>query len=172
MKKTKIHLMALIVAFTSRLVSCDNYIIWDIAPIKIFITVSDSEGQDLLNPDTPKSIDYREVTAEWRGETYVGDTISLFTQQPLTRFLMGHMHGLVYLTEHGKSKLCFGELTGHDTYVDEPLTLHWPDGSTDVITIRASAVEGYRSLKLNRRFKLNGKVVAKDTSSPEINIVK
>ncbi len=172
MKETRLHLMALTVALTSVLISCDNDMIWDIAPIKIFITVSDAEGQDLLNPDTPNSIDYREVTAEWRGETYVGDTISLFTQQPLTRFLMGHMHGLVYLTEHGKSKLCFGELTGHDTYVDEPLTLHWPDGSTDVITIRASAVEGYRSLKLNRKFKLNGKVFAKDTSSPEINIVK
>ena len=72
----------------------------------------------------------------------------------------------------GKSKLCFGDISGHGTYDDEPLTLHWPDGSTDVITVKASAIEGYRSVKLNRKFKLNGKVVARDTSSPEINIVK
>ena len=172
MKKTKLHLMALAVVLTSGLMSCDNGTIWDISPMKIYITVSNAEGQDLLNPDTPNSIDYCKVSAEWMGETYVGDTLSLYSKQQMTRMFMPEMHGLMYITEHGKSKLYFGDISGHGTYDDEPLTLCWPDGSTDVITVKASAIEGYRSVKLNRKFKLNGKVVARDTSSPEINIVK
>ena len=172
MKKTRLHLMALAVVLTSGLMSCDNGMIWDIAPMNIYITVSNAEGQDLLNPDTPNSIDYGQVSAEWMGETYVGDTLSPYSKQQMTRMYLPTMHGLVYYTEHGKSKLCFGEISGHGTFDDEPLTLHWPDGSTDVITVKASAIEGYRSVKLNRKFRLNGKVVARDTSSPEINIVK
>jgi hypothetical protein len=106
------------------------------------------------------------------GESYTADTISLFEKENTTRMLIGHMHGLVYVIEHGKAQLYFGDLTGHDTFEDEPLTLHWPDGSTDIITVKASAIEGYKNVKLNRKFKLNGKVVAKDTSSPLIEVVK
>ncbi|MBR5234844.1 MAG: hypothetical protein IKV24_01440 [Bacteroidaceae bacterium] len=172
MKKQKFFLAVLAIAIAAGLTSCDNDVIWDIVPIRIHITVSNADGQNLLDPTTPNCIDFREVTAEWMGESYAADTISLFEKQQTTRLLMAHMHGLVYTIEHGKAQLYFGDLTGHNTFNDEPLTLHWPDGTTDVITIKASAVEGYKSVKLNRKFKLNGKVVAKDTSSPTIEVVK
>ena len=172
MKKTR-HLftdlsLALVTCFTS----CHNDVIWDIIPMRIHITVSNAEGQNLLDPTTPNSFNYSDITAVWMGETYTADTISLFDKEYMTRMLIGHMHGLVYVIEHGKAQLYFGDLTGHDTFDDEPLTLHWPDGTTDVITVKASAIEGYKSVKLNRKFKLNGKVVAKDTSSPHIEVVK
>lgn len=64
--------------------------------------------------------------------------------------------------------LYFGELAGDGDYDDEPLTIHWPDGTTDVITIKNKV---YLS-SASRKYKLNGKVVAKDTGSPIINIVK
>jgi hypothetical protein len=172
MKRQRHLFTALVLALTTCFTSCHNDVIWDIIPMRIHITVSNADGQNLLDPTTPNSFDYRNITAEWMGESYTADTISLFEKENMTRMLIGHMHGLVYVIEHGKAQLYFGDLTGHDTFEDEPLTLHWPDGSTDIITVKASAIEGYKNAKLNRKFKLNGKVVAKDTSSPLIEVVK
>ena len=74
----------------------------------------------------------------------------------------------MYKTKNGEKVLYFGELAGDGDYDDEPLTIHWPDGSTDVITVKNKA---YIS-SANRKYKLNGEVVAKDTGSPIISIVK
>lgn len=172
MKKTRHLFTALALALVTCFTSCDNDVIWDIIPMRIHITVSNVEGQNLLDPTTPNSFNYSDITAEWMGETYTADTISLFDKEHMTRMLIGHMHGLVYVIEHGKAQLYFGDLTGHNTFNDEPLTLHWPDGTTDVITVEASAIEGPQNVKLKRKFMLNGKVVAKDTSSPLIEVVK
>lgn len=172
MKKTRHLFTALALALVTCFTSCDNDVIWDIIPMRIHITVSNVEGQNLLDSTTPNSFNYSDITAEWMGETYTADTISLFDKEHMTRMLIGHMHGLVYVIEHGKAQLYFGDLTGHNTFNDEPLTLHWPDGTTDVITVEASAIEGPQNVKLKRKFMLNGKVVAKDTSSPIIEVVK
>ncbi|MBO7266667.1 MAG: hypothetical protein J6V12_02760 [Bacteroidaceae bacterium] len=172
MKRQRHLFAALALALVTCFTSCDNDVIWDIIPMRIHITVSNADGQNLLDSTTANHFDYRQITAEWMGESYTADTISLFEKENTTRMLIGHMHGLVYVVEHGKAQLYFGDLTGHETFDDEPLTLHWPDGSADVITVKASAIEGYKSVKLNRKFKLNGKVVAKDTSSPLIEVVK
>ena len=102
------------------------------------------------------------------GETYVADTISLWEKQHMTRMYLPMMNGLMYVTKNGEQMLYFGELAGDGDYDDEPLTIHWPDGSTDVITVKNKT---YLS-SADRKFKLNGKVVAKDTGSPIISIVK
>ena len=86
----------------------------------------------------------------------------------MTRMYLPMMDGLMYVTKNGEQMLYFGELAGDGDYDDEPLTIHWPDGSTDVITVKNKA---YLS-SANRKYKLNGKVVAKDTGSPIISIVK
>jgi hypothetical protein len=78
------------------------------------------------------------------------------------------MDGLMYVTRNGEPMLYFGELAGDGDYDDEPFTIHWPDGSTDVITVKNKT---YLS-SANRKYKLNGEVVAKDTGSPIISIVK
>ena len=148
-------------------VSCEPPI-QDWNPIDIYIKVSNAEGQNLLDTATPNNFVDKEISAEWMGETYVADTISLWEKQYMTRMYLPEMHGLMYKTKNGEKVLYFGELAGDGDYDDEPLTIHWPDGSTDVITVKNKA---YIS-SANRKYKLNGKVVAKDTGSPVISIVK
>lgn len=86
----------------------------------------------------------------------------------MTRVYLPEMKGLMYVTKDGEPMLYFGELAGDGDYNDEPLTIHWPDGSTDVITIKNKA----HLSSADRKFKLNGEVVAKDTTRPVISIVK
>ena len=159
--------MLLMVTFSVIFVSCEPPI-QDWNPINIYIKVSNAEGQNLLDTATPNNFVDKEISAEWMGETYVADTISLWDKQYMTRMYLPKMDGLMYITKDGKRVLYFGELAGDGDYDDEPLTIHWPDGSTDVITVRNKT---YFS-SANRKYKLNGKVVAKDTGNPIISIVK
>ena len=167
MKKSILKSMLLMVATSVMLVSCDPPIM-DWYPIRIYIKVSNAEGQNLLDSVTPNNFLDKEISAEWMDETYVADTISLWEKQHMTRMYLPEMHGLMYKTKNGEKVLYFGELAGDGDYDDEPLTIHWPDGSTDVITVKNKA---YIS-SANRKYKLNGEVVAKDTGSPVISIVK
>lgn len=102
------------------------------------------------------------------GETYVADTISWREKQYMTRVYLPMMNGLMYVTKNGEQMLYFGELAGDGDYDDEPLTVHWPDGSKDVITIKNTV----HLSSASRKYKLNGEVVAKDTGAPVISIVK
>lgn len=151
--------------------SCEP-MIWDIIPMNIYIDVMNANGKSLLDSITPDNFVGKEITAEWKDETYVADTISLLEKEVLTRLYPGVMHGLMYVTKNDRPMLYFGELNGHATYNDEPLTLYWPDGSTDIISVRAWAKEGYRDVKLYRRFTLNRLNVIKNTSNPIIKIIK
>ena len=168
MKKSILKSMLLMVTSSITFISCNPFIIQDWAPIDIYIKVSNAEGQNLLDSTTANSFVGKEISAEWMDETYVADTISLWEKQHMTRMYLPKMHGLMYKTKNGEKVLYFGELAGDGDYDDEPLTIHWPDGSTDVITVKNKA---YLS-SADRKFKLNGKVVAKDTGSPIISIVK
>ena len=167
--KNKSILMVMLLMVTSSVmfVSCEPPI-QDWNPINIYIKVSNAEGQNLLDTATPNNFVDKEISAEWMGETYVADTISLWGKQQTTREYLPMMNGLMYVTKNGERMLYFGELAGDGDYDDEPLTIHWPDGSTDVITVKNKA---YIS-SANRKYKLNGEVVAKDTGSPIISIVK
>ena len=167
----RITSILLSVAFTATFVSCDP-MIWDIAPINIYVNVYNADGQNLLDSITPNNFVGKEITAEWMGETYTADSLSLSERGAVTRMYLAEMHGLMYVTKDGKPMLYFGELNGHATYDDEPLTLHWPDGSTDIIRVKAWAKEGYRDVKLYRRFTYNLLNVTKDTSNPIIKIIK
>ena len=165
--KTLLAAMILMLASSAMFVSC-NPPIQDWAPIDIYIKVSNADGQNLLDPATPNNFVDKEISAEWMGETYVADTVSLWEKQHTTRVYIPEMNGLMYITKNGEQMLYFGELAGDGDYDDEPFTIHWPDGSTDVITVKNKA---YLS-SANRKFKLNDEVVAKDTGSPIISIVK
>ena len=159
--------MLLMVATSVMLVSCDPPIM-DWYPIRIYVKISNAEGQNLLDSVTPNNFLDKEISAEWMGDTYIADTVSLWEKQHMTRMYLPVMDGLMYVTRNGEQMLYFGELAGDGDYDDEPLTIHWPDGSTDVITVKNKA---YIS-SANRKYKLNGEVVAKDTGSPVISIVK
>ena len=167
--KNKSILMVMLLMVTSSVmfVSCEPPI-QDWNPINIYIKVSNAEGQNLLDITTLNNFADKAISAEWMDETYVVDTISLWGKQQTTREYLPMMNGLMYVTKNGERMLYFGELAGDGDYDDEPLTIHWPDGSTDVITVKNKA---YIS-SANRKYKLNEKVVAKDTGSPVISIVK
>lgn len=167
MKKSILKSMLLMVATSVMLVSCDPPIM-DWYPIRIYVKISNAEGQNLLDSVTPNNFLDKEISAEWMGDTYIADTVSLWEKQHMTRMYLPVMDGLMYVTRNGEQMLYFGELAGDGDYDDEPLTIHWPDGSTDVITVKNKA---YIS-SANRKYKLNGEVVAKDTGSPVISIVK
>ena len=168
MKKSILKSMLLMVASSVMFISCNPFIIQDWAAIEIYVKVSNGEEQNLLNPATPNNFVDKEISAEWMEETYVADTISLWEKQHMTRVYLPMMNGLMYVTKDGEPMLYFGELAGDGDYNDEPLTIHWPDGSTDVITIKNKA----HLSSADRKFKLNGEVVAKDTTRPVISIVK
>lgn len=165
--KSLLAVMLLMVTSCVMFVSCDPPIM-DWYPIRIYVKVSNAEGKNLLDSTTIGSFVGKEISAEWKGETYIADTVSLWEKQHMTRVYLPMMDGLMYVTKNGEPMLYFGELAGDGDYDDEPFTIHWPDGSTDVITVKNKA---YLS-SADRKFKLNGKVVAKDTGSPIISIVK
>ena len=167
MKKSFLKSMLLMVTSCVMFVSCDPPIM-DWNPINIYVKVTNAEGQNLLDSVTLNNFVDKEISAEWMGETYVADTISLWEKQHMTRMYLPMMNGLMYVTKNGEQMLYFGELAGDGDYDDEPLTIHWPDGSTDVITVKNKT---YLS-SANRKYKLNGEVVTKDTGSPIISIVK
>ena len=83
----------------------------------------------MLNPATPNNFVDKEITAEWMEETYVADSVSFWEKQHTTRVYLPEMKGLMYVTKDGEPMLYFGELAGDGDYNDEPLTIHWPDGS-------------------------------------------
>ena len=167
MKRRKLSAFSAIAALVAALASCIAPIT-DVYPIMIYISVSNEDGENLLDSITPNSFAGKEIRAEWMEGTYVADTISLWEKEALgvTRYYMPMMDGLMYRVKDGKQVLCFGELAGDEDFDNEPLTLHWPDGTTDVITVKANGT------LFTRKYKLNGEVVAKDTRAPMINIVK
>ena len=167
MKKSILKSMLLMVATSLMFISC-NPPIMDWYPIMIYVKVSNAEGQNLLDSVTTNNFLDKEISAEWMGDTYMADTVSLWEKQHVTREYLPMMDGLMYVTRNGEPMLYFGELAGDGDYDDEPFTIHWPDGTTDVITIKNKVYISSAS----RKYRLNGEVVAKDTGNPEISIVK
>ena len=127
--------MLLMVATSLMFISC-NPPIMDWYPIMIYVKVSNAEGQNLLDSVTTNNFLDKEISAEWMGDTYIADTVSLWEKQHVTREYLPMMDGLMYVTRNGEPMLYFGELAGDGDYDDEPFTIHWPDGSTDVITVK------------------------------------
>ena len=115
--------MLLMVTSIVMFVSCDPPI-QDWAPIEIYVKVSNAEGQNLLDSTTTNSFVGKEISAEWMGDTYIADTVSLWEKQHVTRVYLPMMDGLMYVTRNGEPMLYFGELAGDGDYDDEPFTIH------------------------------------------------
>lgn len=103
-------------------------IIGDFTPIEFYIYVQDTQGNDLLNPQTEGNILGQEIKAVYHGKEY-----PLNATYPDTRVYLASSNGLQLLFTEGYYLLCFGELQGESTYNDETITLYWGDGSSDII---------------------------------------
>ena len=148
---------------------------WDISPITALLIVENADGQNLLDPNTPNNFVGDTIIAEWMGKTYaMTDTIPINSETARTRAIGTYMYGLVYLLiEDSIPALYFGQIDGAGHYDDEPATIHWPDGSTDVISITASYKwsEKKGPHDFVRKFKLNGKVIS-EGQNPQITLMK
>ena len=115
--KSLLAVMLLMVTSCVMFVSCDPPIM-DWYPIRIYVKVSNAEGKNLLDSTTIGSFVGKEISAEWKGETYIADTVSLWEKQHMTRVYLPMMDGLMYVTKNGEQMLYFGELAGDGDYDD------------------------------------------------------
>ncbi len=140
----------------------------DIAPVVYRIQVVDSDGNNLLDPQSEDedAIDASKITAQYWHQEYQ-------CQIP-TRYYLPQFEGLqldyhVYLGYI----LTFGEFGGNSDFDAEELTLIWPDGSSDVITYDRKVrdkLDGGIKVKHQEWF-LNGVSVSKEPGAV-IRIVK
>lgn len=165
MKTTKsIELFLLYIFCCINFTSCDpanneeDDIIWDFAPIVLYISVQDAQGSDLLNPFTKGSIAYQGIKAIYKGETYEKDA-------PLnerTRAYMAHFTGLqTWIDKDGKYYLTFGEFNGDHTFDNEKVEIDWNDGKErSVITFSSKLTwKSKNEPVFDRKFCLNGQEI-------------
>ena len=159
MMKTKLSFLAVcsFMLCTLFLVACDNeeeaLTIWDYSPVVCYVAVEDADGHDLLDPQTEGNILGQDIKADFMGDTY-----ELNAEVVQTRYYLARFTGLqlVYGGDEERYYLRFGELAGENTYENEPLTLHWGDGSTDVITVyNRLLIHAQDDHEIVRRFSLN-----------------
>lgn len=102
--------------------------IWDIAPFVINITVSDKDGNDLLNPETSLSIANNGIKAIFGGETFEMDSMPVADGQ--SRAVLAVFRGLYsYQGSDGRYRLSFGEFAGDRNYDPQELVIDWNDGT-------------------------------------------
>lgn len=165
MKTTKsIELFLLYIFCCINFTSCDpanneeDDLIWDFAPIVLYISVQDAQGNDLLNPLTKGSIAYQGIKAIYKGETYEKDA-------PLnerTRAYMAHFTGLqTWIDKDGKYYLTFGEFNGDHTFDNEKVEIDWNDGKErSVITFSSKLTwKSKNEPVFDRKFCLNGQEI-------------
>ena len=118
--------------------ACDDSgsddMIWDFAPIELYIAVQDAQGNDLLNPEKDVPISQ-------------------------TKAYLAHFNGLQTMKfETGKYFLTFGEFNGDDTFDNEKVIIDWNDGTQDVITFSSKLIWKSKNKPVfDRKFCLNGK---------------
>lgn len=148
MKKSLRLLTALMVAivglaFTSCGDDDDDIKIWDFSPVSIRLDIVDTEGNDLLDADTPGNILESELTATFDGKEYTLATDDDPDAGPLSvksREILSQFYGLYiqtpdhYFTEGKHNLLCFGEFKGFENF-DHTVIFHFPTADRD-ITVR------------------------------------
>lgn len=141
--------------------------IWDIAPFVINITVSDKDGNDLLNPETSFSIANNGIKAIFGGETFEMDSMPVADGQ--SRAILAVFRGLYsYQGSDGRYRLSFGEFAGDRNYDPQELVIDWNDGTpNDTIVFSHSFWWENHEPKQKTVVYLNGK----ETDAP-IAIVK
>lgn len=166
MKTTKsIGLFLLSIFCCINFTSCDpannegDDLIWDFSPIVLYISVQDTQGNDLLNPLTKGSIANQGIKAIYKGETYEKDA----PLKERTRAYMAYFAGLqTEINRDGKYYLTFGEFNGDQTFDNEKVEIDWNDGKEKSVITFSSKLT-WKSKKepiFNRKFCLNGEEIS------------
>lgn len=136
MKRTPTLLMLIAtMAFTS----CDTREM-DYAPIEIQITATDTEGNDLFDPQFKDNVLDHNITFTYCGSTYEVDTTTARYYQTRAILAIRHQPMLFSGTDHYYIKI--GEWAGDQKWNNEPIVINWPDGTQNTIsfTLKRSGI--------------------------------
>ena len=137
---------------------------WDFTPVKVPITLTDSEGHDLLDPQFEGNWLSKRIIGSFDGETYEGIETHLSpAAEAQTKMVLAIVEGFsVYPLDYtGTDRyiLYFGDLDAADKW-DTDLAIAWPDGSRDVIRVQhASRWKFDGNPEFYTGYKLNGEPV-------------
>ena len=136
----------------------DSDIIWDIAPISLWIYISDDDGKNMLDPEVPAEVfDVSRVTAKWMGKTYKVDSGQ---NGGVSMSMVGVTFSGLKLDKdsYGRWILSFGEFDGSTNIDNQDLIISWGDGISDTITVfNHFSWNSNGSPSITRRFYVNGK---------------
>jgi len=138
--------------------------IWDFSPTEVRITLSDSQGNDLLDPKNEGGWYNLPISATFDGKTFEGINKSSIKHDDLqTKYYLATLRGFymypLWYTHTDRYILYFGELDSADKW-DHDLVISWPDGTKDVIRVQHAFrwdINGNPDMYTG--FKLNGKAV-------------
>lgn len=131
----------------------DSYMIWDIYPTIISISVEDARGNDLLNPEVEGNIAENGIKAIYKGEVFEKDSVA----HRFGRAYMAVFYGLFTDTlTNGKYVLTVGEFAGDEDFENEEIVIDWNDGSQDTIAFDSKFSWKNKEPFIQRTFYLNG----------------
>ena len=165
------------------LAACDSEggsdVIWDITPVEFSISITDSEGHDLLDSTRHDHL-IKHITVSYQDETYPVQTEREYLEnlygKAQTRYYMPHFYGLV-LRQHwnnmtyvnGDFELLFGEWDGTENIDKREVTLHLPHGSQAILSYKNSFKwKSNGDPKKNTVFYLNGQELKDDAGKSGI----
>ncbi len=157
MKKFMYLLLSAMLTMT--FVACSNdddegTMIYDWPGINICFYVQDAQENNLLDTTVANNIIDAPVQVQYNGKTYDKDVV---VNEHSTRAYLATLHGLTTQKDKdGRLYLNFGELQGDDTYVNEPITIQWGDGTYDTVTMNSKIVWKGNKAESVRSFMLNG----------------
>jgi len=134
--KKALNLLVALLAMTT--FSCDDDIFQDYNPVSIYVTVTDTNGNNLLDPNYEKNI-IDGITVTYDGETsQVKNPFSDVKGKIKTDALLALYKGaeLRYYTDAGKTVyyISIGEWAGDKTWNNEEVHINWPDGTSNIIS--------------------------------------
>ncbi len=133
---------------------CDK--IWDFTPMNITFSVSDDDGNDLLDPESELNILDR-ITVQYNGGEY---SVGEFDGSPNTRAYMPRWEGLYtrYSEYEGRWLLHFGEFSpDFGDHHNDKMTIDWGNGTKDQISFDFYVTYKRCDPTVHRRFRVNGK---------------
>ncbi|MDL2320574.1 hypothetical protein LJC45_05535 [Alistipes sp. OttesenSCG-928-B03] len=169
MKKHLYFLASLFVVLTSA--GCDDGIapnngncdmIWDFAPMELMWRISDTDGNNLLDPDFDGNILDRDIVVKYK---YGNDTehhMQPIAQEPddATRAYMPYWSGLrvrpVQFTDHTELLLVLGEFVPIENHRGTKLTIDWGDGTSDEVKFDFYVTGTNCDPDVTRRLWVNG----------------
>ena len=133
--------------------------IWDFINYNIYFSVKDAAGANLLDPQVSSNLLANEITVEYEGKTFpLENSVD-------TRFNMPRSLGLrkELLGKEKKRVLSFGEFSPEHQYKGETFTIHWGDGTKDVVKFDLYITWKKQNPTIHKRLYLNDKEYSKDS---------